>query len=142
MIKFTHLILILVASLGLAACESDNSALERLDNAFLKRDPQKLIDAGATRLDADQSRNHVSGNTEFWTEGSLYYNPDGELELVWRKIKSTGSWKVTADGKVCLTAPTWKRCHYYLALDGAITTVVRRKTDGVKKVVPGNQSLR
>ena len=143
MIQSTRFILILVASLCLAACESDNPTLEKLDNTFLKRNPQTLIDAGATRLTTDQARAHVSGNTEFWSEGTVYYDPDGQLELVWSKIKSTGSWKISADGNVCFTVPTWnENCHYYLQHEGTITTVNQGKTSGVLKVVPGKQLLR
>ncbi len=101
-----------------------------------------LIEDGATRLGEAEARAHVVGNTEFWSEGSVYYQPDGQLKLVWHKIKSAGSWEISADGNVCLAAPTWKNCHYYLELDGAITTVDQGKTRGVLKVEPGNRSLR
>jgi hypothetical protein len=132
-----------LASLFLSACESDNPTLEKLDNTFLKRNPQTLVDQGATRLTTDQARAHVSGNTEFWSEGTVYYNPDGQLELVWLKVKSTGSWDVSADGDVCFTVPTWnKSCHYYLQLDDTVTSVTNGKTSGVLKVEPGKHLLR
>ena len=143
MIKNYRFAFILAASLCLAACESDNPTLQKLDNAFLKRNPQTLIDAGATRLTADEARAHVSGNTEFWDQGTVYYNPDGQLELVWHKVKSTGSWEISADGNVCFTVPKWnKNCHYYLQHDGAITTVDEGRTSGVLKVEPGKHLLR
>jgi hypothetical protein len=139
MIKQLRIIFILVVALGLAACET----LEKADNAFLKRNPQTLLDAGATRFDAAQAKAHVSGNTEFWEEGTVYYDPDGQLELVWRKVKSSGTWEIAADGNVCFIVPTWKEsCHYYLDLDGTITTIVKDKTHGILKVEQGNKSLR
>jgi len=142
-IKHIRFVFVLVASMALAACESDNPTLQKLDNTFLKRNPQTLIDAGATRLDADQARTHVSGNTEFWSEGTVYYNPDGQLELVWHKVKTAGSWEISADGDICFTVPKWKKtCHYYLQHDGAITTVNEGKTSGVLEVKPGKQLLR
>jgi hypothetical protein len=149
-IKNTHLIFILVASLWLSACESDNSALEsvepaleKLKNNFFNRSPQPLIDAGATRLTAEQARAHVSGNTEFWDQGTVYYNPDGQLDLVWHKAKSTGSWEISGDGDVCFTVPKWnKNCHYYLQHDGAIITVNEGSTNGVLQVKPGKHLLR
>lgn len=139
MVKQLRIILILAVVLGLAACET----LEKADNAFLKRDPQVLLDAGATRFNATQAKTHVSGNTEFWAEGTVFYDPDGQLKLVWRKVKSTGSWEIAADGNVCFIVPTWKEsCHYYLELDGTITTVVKDKTHGVLKIEQGDISLR
>lgn len=139
MIKQSRIILVLVVTLFLAACET----LEKADNAFLKRNPQTLLDAGATRFNAAQAKAHVSGNTEFWEEGTVYYNPDGQLKLVWRKVKSSGTWQIAEDGNVCFSVPTWKEsCHYYLDLDGTITTVVKDKTHGVLKVEQGNKSLR
>jgi hypothetical protein len=139
MITQSRIIFILVVALGLAACET----LEKVDNAFLKRNPQALLDAGATRLNAAQARSHVSGNTEFWQEGSVFYDPDGQLKLVWGKVKSSGTWEIAADGNVCFIVPTWKEsCHYYLDLDGTITTVVKDKTHGVLRVEQGNKSLR
>ena len=139
MVTQSRIILILVVALSLAACET----LKTADNAFLKRNPQTLLDAGATRLNAAQAKAHVSGNTEFWREGTVFYKRDGQLELVWRKIKSSGNREIAADGNVCFIVPTWKEsCHYYLDLDGTITTVVKDKTNGVLKVEQGNKSLR
>ena len=139
MVKQSRIILILVVAMGLAACET----LKKADDAFLKRNPQTLLDAGATRFNAEQAKAHVSGNTEFWEEGTVYYNPDGQLKLVWRKVKSSGSWEIAADGNVCFIVPTWKEsCHYYLELDGTITTVVKDKTHGVLKIEQGDISLR
>ena len=139
MVKQSRILFILVVALGLAACET----LKKADNAFLKRNPQTLLDAGATRFNAEQAKAHVSGNTEFWEEGTVYYNPDGQLKLVWRKVKSSGSWEIAADGNVCFIVPTWKEsCHYYLELDGTVTTVVKDKTNGVLKIEQGDISLR
>ena len=138
MVTQSRIIFILVVALALAACET----LEKADNAFLKRNPQTLLDAGATRLNAAQAKAHVSGNTEFWDAGTVFYDPDGQLKLVWRKVKSSGTWKIAADGNVCLTAPTWSACHYYLDLDGTITTVKKGKTRGVLQVEQGKHAPR
>lgn len=142
MINNTRFALILAASLILVACENGPPALEKLDNTFLKRDPQVLVDSGATQLNRDQARERISGNTEFWSEGTVYYHSDGQLETNWRKIKSAGSWSVKSNGDVCLITPTWKKCHYYLELDGTVTTVVGGKTSGVLAVKPGKHAPR
>jgi hypothetical protein len=142
MVTQPRFIFILVGALALTACETLEGGLERADNAFLKRDPQALIDAGATRLNADQARAHVTGNTEFWDEGAVYYIADGKLDLVWHKVKSSGNWEISEDGNVCFTVPTWSSCHHYLDLDGTITTVVNGKTNGVLQVEPGKHAPR
>ena len=143
MFKNTRFVFILLASLLVTACESVEPALTKLENNFLKRDPQTLIDEGATRLTSEQARAHVSGNTEFWDQGTVYYNPDGQLDLVWNKVNSTGSWEISDDGNVCFTVPNWNRnCHYYLQHNGAIVTVDDGSTDGVLKVEPGKHLLR
>ena len=139
-IKNIRFALIMIAGLVLAACENGNPTLEKIDNTFLKRDPQVLVDSGATQLTREQARERISGNTEFWSEGTVYYHPDGQLETNWRKIKSAGSWSVKSNGDVCLITPTWKKCHYYLELDGTVTTVVGGKTTGVLPVKPGKQA--
>ena len=104
--------------------------------------PQALVDEGATRLDAAAAEAHLSGNTEFWQAGPVYYYPDGRLETIWRKVKSDGSWTVGADGEVCLTTRTWEKCHYYLAQGNEVFTVVDNKVRGINKVEPGNKLRR
>ena len=49
-IKNTRLVLIMITGLVLVACENGNPTLEKIDNTFLKRDPQVLVDSGATQL--------------------------------------------------------------------------------------------
>ena len=143
MITQSRIIFILVATFALAACETLETGLGKADDAFLNRDPQTLLDEGATRLNAAQAKAHVSGNTEFWKAGTIFYDPDGQLKLVWQRIKSTGNWEIDADGNVCFSVPTWKdRCHYYLDLDGTITIVRNDKIHGVSKVEQGDKSLR
>ncbi len=129
----TKFALLLVLGFSIAACET-------IERQLLGSDPQFMIDAGATRLDGQQARTHVSGKTEFWKEGTLYYDPDGQLDLVWRKVKSTGKWEVSADGDVCLQVPKWQQsCHYYLNDDGKIITVKGKYVSGVYAVLEGKK---
>ena len=92
--KAKHILLIAVVS-SLPACES------QLKDQLLGPDPQVLINGGATRIGGVQTRAHISGNTEVWKEGNVYYNPDGELELRWHKAITKGTWEVAANGIVC-----------------------------------------
>jgi hypothetical protein len=86
--------------------------------------PQILSEAGVTRLSEAQTRAHITGNTEKWIEGTGYYNPDGEMEMVWRKVKTKGTWKVSDDGNVCIKVEDWKpMCHYYVDDNAAITMI-------------------
>ena len=144
------LILFIAVVSSLAACET------KLEYQLLGPDPQVLINGGATRIGGEQTRAHVSGNTEVWKEGSVYYKPDGELELRWRKARSTGTWEVAANGVVCWNVPDWKAldvpdatsvqsarsarsCHYYLDDHGKITTVQGKYVVGVQEIKKGKK---
>lgn len=115
---------VLIAVLGVNACNTAG--------------PQTLIDAGAKRLSADQTRKHVSGNTEYWEEGPVYYAPDGTVQMLWLRIQTEGSWEMQQDGSICFQVPEWPRsCHFYLAYDGKITTVENGEVRGVLTIKPG-----
>lgn len=144
----SRLILFIAAVSGLAACGT------QLEKQFFGPDPQDLINGGATRIGGVQTRAHVSGNTEIWEEGNVYYGPDGELELRWRKARFKGSWEVAANGVVCWTIPDWNKldipdgnslqtarsarnCHYYLDDNGRITTIRGQRVVGVNQIRQG-----
>ena len=150
MIIKTKLMLLITLVSSLAACGTN------LEHQFLGADPQVLINGGATRLGGELTRAHITGNTEFWKEGDIYYKPGGELELRWRKARSKGTWEVAANGIVCLNVPAWKTldvpyasslqsarsersCHYYLDDHGKITTVQGKNVSGVYEVKKGRK---
>ncbi|NCF37849.1 MAG: hypothetical protein GWP56_15960 [Gammaproteobacteria bacterium] len=145
-----ELILFIAVVSSLTACGS------QLEDQLLGPDPQVLINGGATRIGGEQTRAHVSGNTEVWKEGSVYYKPDGELELRWHKVRSRGTWEVAANGVVCWNVPDWKTldipdatsvqtarsarsCHYYLDGHGKITTVQGKYVVGVHEIKTGRK---
>jgi hypothetical protein len=150
LITKAKLILFIAVVSSLSACGS------RLEDQVFGPDPQVLINSGATRIGGVQTRAHVSGNTEVWKEGEVYYKPDGELELRWRKARSKGTWEVTANGVVCWNVPAWKtldipdasnlqttkserNCHYYLDDHGKITTVQGKYVVGVQEIKKGRK---
>ena len=150
LIPKARLILFIAVVSSLAACGSP------LEYQFLGPDPQVLINDGAKRIGGVQTRAHVSGNTEVWKEGEVYYKPDGELELRWHKVKSTGTWEVAANGIVCWSVPDWKTldvpdassvqtarsarsCHYYLDDHGKITAVQGKYVVGVLEIRKGRK---
>ena len=147
MTKAKIILLIAVVS-SLTACGS------RLEDQLLGPNPRDMIDAGATRIGGVQTRAHVSGNTEVWKEGDVYYKPGGELELRWHNARLEGTWEVTANGVVCWSVPDWKtldlpvgsnlktaishrNCHYYLDDHGKITTVQGKYVVGVHEIKKG-----
>jgi len=133
----TKVIYLLTILLGLTACGKIEPGLDQLKGTF-RRDAQVLYDEGATRLTSEQAKQHVSGNTEFWKEGAVYYDPDGKLALYWNKNRIKGNWKMQDSGTICFDVPRWNTpCHYYLDHDGAITTIKNDKIAGTLKVVPG-----
>ena len=136
--KITGLAAVFLLALGIAACE--------------KVAPQILSEPGVTRLNGEQARTHISGNTETWREGTGYYNPNGEIEVIWRKVKSTGTWQVSTDGMVCIQIKSWKNpgCHFYVDNNGAITMItdgedtpfIGSRNRGVNKIVQGRKMPR
>lgn len=121
--KILNLSFVFVVAAGISACESNWEI---------------LVAAGASRLNGDQAKAHISGNTERWVRHATYYNPDGQVELVWNKVKSTGTWEVLPDGNVCLEIPKWERfCHFYLNDHGAIIMIDRGRNAGAKETVEG-----
>lgn len=121
--KIVSLVSVFVLMLGLAACE--------------KVPPKILSEPGVTRLNGEQARAYISGNTEKWVEGTGYYNPNGEMEMIWRKAKVKGIWEVSDDGEVCLNVKDWKPiCHYYVNNNGAITTIAK----GQNKLAPSDRN--
>ena len=124
-IKFS-LVAVLALTLAVSACRSG---------------PPKVVnEPGVTRLNGDQARAHISGNTEKWQNGTGYYNPNGEMEVVWRKVYSKGTWQVSADGRVCLEIRDWKpSCHYYVNNNGAITLIEGVRNRGVVEIVEGKK---
>lgn len=123
--RIFYLVSVFTLALVLTACRSG---------------PPKIVsEPGVTRLNGDQARAHISGNTEKWSQGTIYYNPDGKLEMVWRKVTTHGTWEVLADGNVCMQAKNWKQesCHYYVNNHGAITMIEGVRNRGVVEVVKG-----
>ena len=146
LITKAKLILFIAVVSSLAACGSQ----------LFGPNPQALINGGATRIGGVETRAHVSGNTEVWKQGSVYYKPNGELELRWRKTRSKGTWDVTPNGIVCWNVPAWKtldvpgptsmlatrserNCHYYLDDHGKITTVQGQYVLGVLEIRKGRK---
>jgi hypothetical protein len=122
-----NLVAVVVLTLLVSACRSG---------------PPKIVNQpGVTRLNAEQAKAHVSGNTEKWEEGTIYYHPGGELEMIWRKVKTKGVWNVLDDGNVCFEVKKWKNqaCHYYVNNNGAITMIDGVKNRGVVEIVEGKK---
>ncbi len=132
-VKF-NLIAVLALIVFVTACESTP--------------PRILSEPGVTRLNEAETRAHITGNTEKWIEGTGYYNPDGEMEMVWRKVRTKGTWEVADDGNVCIKVENWKpMCHYYVDDNGAITMIgegenklfSRGRNRGVNQIVKGKK---
>ncbi len=101
---------------------------------------EKMTAKGATRLNAEQVKTHIVGNTEKWTKGGGYYNSNGILETVWKGASQSGPYEILGDGKVCYEVKTWSRlCHFYMNDSGTITMIYKGKNVGEREIVTGNQ---
>ena len=115
---------LITASLILSACTSTY---------------QKMLDAGATRLNDKQVKTHLVNRTERWSKGGGYYQADSKIDIVWKGSDYRGEWQVSDDGEVCVMVPTWdKFCHHYLNDNGSITMMYEGKPT-VKEMFKGNQ---
>ena len=134
----TQVICLLTILIGLTACDKIEPGLDNL-----KPDAKVLYDEGATRLTSEQAKQHVSGNTEAWKAGAVYYDPDGKLELFWNQTRLKGNWEIQDSGSICFDVPSWNiTCHFYLDHEGSITTIRNDKIIGILKVKPGKHLAR
>jgi hypothetical protein len=121
-----NLALIMIVTLGLSACASTE---------------QKMMEAGATRMNGAQATAHISGNTEKWSKGGGYYNPNGTLEVIWKGAELSGPYTVADDGNVCYEVADWgKECHFYMNENGAAIMIYKgkRKADA-NEMMAGNK---
>ena len=84
---------------------------------------------------------HISGNTEKWTKGGAFYSEDGKLDVVWKGKKSSGTWEVSSEGKLCVVVKMWgdsKECHQYVNDKGTIKLYYDGKAR-VAEIKAGNQ---
>ena len=132
-----RIIFVLTVTFGLMACAS-TSLFE-----------QKLIDEGATRLNGEQAREYLSGNTQQWTEGGAYFHPGGMADIKWQgKTYPAQTWNVRDDGSVCLsnTEGFVTSCSAYFDKDGEVWVVIlevmgeaQQTEGGPDTILEGNQ---
>ena len=119
-----NLSIVIILALGLSACASVE---------------QKMTETGASRLNGTQATAHISGNTEKWSKGAGYYNPNGTLELVWEGADLSGPYTVAEDGNVCYKVASWgKLCHFYMNDNGTVVSVFKGKWY-VDEIMNGNK---
>ncbi len=125
MYKQKLLITMTVAAISLSACATTE---------------EKLTEAGAKRLNAAQVESHIVGNTEKWTKGGGYYNPNGTLEVVWEGADESGPYTIADDGNVCYQIADWgKDCHFYMKDGETVTMIYKGKDGGARDILQGNQ---
>lgn len=118
-----YFLLVILLCFGLTACATQE---------------QKLIEAGAKRLDRNQVLAYIVGNTEVWSKGGGHYMADGKMEAIWAGKTSSRTYSVSDDGEVC---SKFERlfCHFYMDNHGPIIMITEGKNVGVRKMLPGNQ---
>ena len=133
--KFWKYGVILVIAVGLQACATRGT--HPLS--------QTMLDQGATRLTAEQTRAHLSGNTQVWAEGGAYFAPDGALFVKWQgKIFPERNWEVDDRGRACILEPTGQvtSCSEYFFKDGKVWVVTLEIFGEDPKIPPGEDEIR
>jgi hypothetical protein len=137
----TSTLVILAVSLGMVACKStseDDIGLTTSQSGSrlvknVQKNPtatslqQKIVADGAIALTIDEVTTHLSGNTQQWSNGGAYYQPDGKLDFVWEGKKFVNySWRVKRNGLVCIQnqAGFETSCSLYFKYKDKIWTVV------------------
>lgn len=116
--------------LGLAGCQTTQQASK-----------DQSAEAASGRLTQAEVISHVSGNTEVWSEGGGYYDPDGALMVKWQDDDGTGTWEVAEDGTLCFAVELLgneKECHHYVH-DGGTIMLVYKNVSRLAEILPGNQ---
>ena len=103
-----------------------------------------LLKQGAKQLSASQVRSLIGGSTEAakyeranWPVA--YYSADGSMYIKQRDGKRTvEKYKLRSDGGVCYDK-NFRKCHYYLRLNGEIVAVRYGSVLAVAQFVPGKR---
>lgn len=135
--SLSKLIVILIASFALLACATGTM----FEN--------KLEVEGAKRMNAEQVRAHLSGNTQKWINGGAYFYPNGTVSVKYAgKVYPKRTWTVDDDGKVCIVLPDGyvTSCSAYFDKNGEVWVVnleifgeVQQTEGGIDTVLKGNR---
>ena len=128
-------LLILAAALAIAACETIVPC-----DRDCSGDERRLAEAGALRMTPAQVRAHVAEKTEGWAHGGAYYQADGSLQVIWRKVRYEGSWEIDTGGNLCYELPKWRqRCHFYMQKEDEIYLLDEGRNLGIRPTYAGNR---
>lgn len=135
--RLSRILVIITTSFALLACAT-GTVFE-----------QKLLEEGAMRMNAEQVKAHLAGNTQKWINGGAYFVPDGTVYVKYAgKVFPKTRWTVDSDGKVCLVNPDGfvTSCSAYFDKDGEVWVVTlevmgkaQQTEGGVDTILEGNQ---
>ena len=133
----SRILVIITASFALLACATGTQF------------EQKLQGEGAKRMNAEQVKTHLAGNTQKWINGGAYFFPDGTVFVKYAgKVYPKRTWTVDNDGKVCILLPDGyaTSCSAYFDKDGKVWVVnleifgeVQQTDGGIDTVLEGNR---
>lgn len=135
--KISKILVIMTASFALLACAT-GTEFER-----------KLQGEGAQRMNAEQVKAHLAGNTQKWINGGAYFIPDGTVLVKYAgKVYPKRTWTVDGDGKACILLPDGfvTSCSAYFKKDGKVWVVnleifgeTQQTEGGLDTILAGNQ---
>ena len=92
---------------------------------------KQVAEQGAVQMGQEEVVELLSDNTEAWDKGAGFFAADGTIEALWEGKVSTGTWRVTDEGKLCYEVKDWwatEHCDWvYFRQDDGITIVNTRK---------------
>lgn len=116
--RISKILVIITVSFGLLACATIGK-IER-------QQEQQLLDAGATRLNAEQVTAYLSGKTQVWDNGGAYFLPNGTVYVKFGgKVYPERRWVVESNGKVCVQFLDGSNssCSSYFDKDGKVWVI-------------------
>jgi hypothetical protein len=88
---------------------------------------EKIVIDGAVLMTRDEVVQHLSGNTQQWSNGGAHYRPDGRLDFIWEgDLFNDYEWRVRGEGRVCIDNPAGftTSCSLYYKYKGGVWTVI------------------
>lgn len=151
--RLLTVVLVLVTSLGLLmtktataqhvdpnSVEFDDPRVPQLQRSYMNSLPggeqraapprslkERIASEGGVLLTKSEVVEHLSGNTQQWSNGGAYFSPDGRMDFIWEgNVFLDNHWKVRGEGRVCITNSEGftTSCSLYFKHKGEIWTVV------------------
>ena len=99
---------------------------------------------GAVQMTREEATQHLSGNTQQWSNGGAHYQADGRLDYIWEgDLYNDNTWRVRRNGLVCIDNPEGftTSCSLYFKYRDTVWTVVTEEFGQQKDFFGGPDTI-